>query len=487
MDSCEVKEYSSDQEALQATDSIDAATLEQEKKLLWKLDRKILPLTCSLYLFSFLDRTNLGNARLMGLPRDTLGGDPTGVLFDWATSAFFITFMLSQVPITVLSKRFSPRLWLGCFAIAWGTCSTLMATTFDFSGLIATRLALGLCEAGFGPTLVLYLSFYYTRAEYGARIAYWFGFASVAGAFSGLIAFGVQHAKVSIANWRLLFIVEGVPTILVGIYCLFALLDRPESTHSLNAMERKLAIARMNRGTSGDVGKVINKRHVLAAFLDWRVYAFGVMYFGLFCATGSIGAFLPTIIATMGYTDAMAQLLTVPPYTVATVVLVSMAYTSDRIQSRGLFVFTACLLSGIGYVLLLFFTHNQRIRYFAIFCATTGAFSGIGLSMAWFTHNLGSESKRATGVSLCGAIGQGGSILGSHLYPLTEQPEYRRGLTVSGSLLLVSALCALILTVSYRWDNKQRDKQVGNEIIDPDATVDTSEQADKAVRFRYIP
>jgi len=189
----------------------------------------------------------------------------------------------------------------------------------------------------------------------------------------------------------------------------------------------------------------------------------------------------------MGYTDAMAQLLTVPPYTVATVILVSMAYTSDRIQSRGLFVFTACLLSGIGYVLLLFFTHNQRIRYFAMFCATAGSFSGIGLSMAWLTHNLGSESKRATGIALCGAIGQGGSILGSHLYPLTEQPEYRRGLTVSGSLLLVSALCALILTVSYRWDNKQRDKQVGNEIIDPDATVDTSEQADKAVRFRYIP
>jgi len=164
-----------------------------------------------------------------------------------------------------------------------------------------------------------------------------------------------------------------------------------------------------------------------------------------------------------------------------------MAYTSDRLQSRGLFVFAACLLSGVGYVLLLCFTYNRHIRYFGVFCATTGAYSGIGLSMAWFTHNLGSESKRATGISLCGAIGQGGSILGSHLYPLTDQPKYRQGLTVSGSLLLVSALCALILSASYRWDNKQRDKQDGNETIDLDAKVDTSEQADKALRFRYIP
>ncbi|KAJ8595815.1 MFS general substrate transporter [Rhizopogon salebrosus TDB-379] len=474
----EVEKYSSGQlETSQTTNSIDqAATSEEEKKLLWKLDRKILPLTCSLYLLAYLDRTNLGNARLMGLPGDTLGGDYTGVLFNWVNSAFFFTFILFQVPITVWSKRFNPRRWLGCFAIAWGICSTLMATTFNFPSLIAARLVLGLCEAGFGPTLVLYLSFYYTKAEYGSRIAYWFGFASVAGAFSGLIAFGVQQANVSIANWRLLFIIEGIPTILVGIVCLFTLLDRPESTHSLTAMERKLVMARMNRGTSGDVGKVINKRHVLAAFLDWRVYAFGVLYFGLFCATGSIGAFLPTIIATMGYTDALAQLLTVPPYTVATVVLVSMAYTSDRLQSRGLFVFAACLLSGVGYA--------RHIRYFAVFCATTGAYSGIGLSMAWFTHNLGSESKRATGISLCGAIGQGGSILGSHLYPLTDQPKYRQGLT--GSLLLVSALCALILSASYRWDNKQRDKQDGNEIVDLDAKVDTSEQADK-VMVLHIP
>ncbi|KAG1745280.1 major facilitator superfamily domain-containing protein [Suillus lakei] len=457
----QVGEYSSDQEKLQ-TAPIDPATLEDEKKLLRKLDRKILPLTCSLYLLAYLDRTNVGNARLMGLARDTLGGDPTGVRFDVVNSAFFITFILFQVPITVLSKRFNPRRWLGYFAIAWGLSSTLMATTFNFPSLIAARLALGLCEAGFGPTLVLYFSFYYTKAEYGSRIAYLFGFATVAGAF-------IQHAKLSVANWRLLFVVEGIPTILIGMICLFALLDRPESTHSLDAVERKLALARTSRGTSGDVGKMINKSMCISLCsaprplkqITGHVYVFGVHYFGLFCAAGSIGAFLPTIIATMGYTNASAQLLTVPPYTVATVVLVSMAYTSDRLQSRGLFIFAACILGAVGYALLLCFPHSQHIRYFAVFCATTGAYSGIGLSMAWFTHNLGSESKRATGISLCGAIGQGGSIL------------------VSGALLLVSALCALMLSLCYRWDNKQRDKQVSSQTIDPDAKVDTSEQADK--------
>ncbi|KAG1736128.1 uncharacterized protein EDB91DRAFT_538616 [Suillus paluster] len=88
------EESSGDQKMFETTTvSIDAVTLEHEKKLLRKLDRKILPLTCTLYLLAYLDRTNLGNARLMGLARDTLGGDPTGVLFDVANSAFFITFV----------------------------------------------------------------------------------------------------------------------------------------------------------------------------------------------------------------------------------------------------------------------------------------------------------------------------------------------------------------------------------------------------------
>ena len=119
------------------------------------------------------------------------------------------------------------------------------------------------------------LAFYYTKAEYGTRIASWFGFAAVAGAFGGLLAYGIQHVNISIANWRLLFIVEvgllaffirvrmkvqqGVPTVLFGVLCLFLLPGRPESTKFLTHAERKLAVERMNRGTSGDIGATVNR------------------------------------------------------------------------------------------------------------------------------------------------------------------------------------------------------------------------------------
>ncbi|KAI9067862.1 MFS general substrate transporter [Trametes sanguinea] len=457
----------------------------EEKRLVRKLDWRIMPIACIMYLFAYLDRTNLGNARLQGLPQDTLKGDPTGVLFDWVNSVFFFSYILCQVPATVLSKLCPPRIWLGCACVGWGLCSVLMSTAFDFGGLIVARLGLGVFEAGFGPGIPLYMSFFYTREEMGMRMAYWFGFAAVAGAFGGLIAFGVQHVHAAVANWKLLFIIEGLPSVIIGLLSMVILPNRPEETTLFNEKEREIALERMNRGIRADVGRTVNKSHIYAAFKDWRIYAAGVLYFGANCALASISAFLPTIITTFGYTNALAQLLTVPPYAVAAVYLCLTSYVSDRLQSRGLFIAAASALAGIGYILLLTVPSNNHVRYFATFCITSGTYTTIGVIIAWFAHNLGSETKKATGIPMYMAIGQCGSVLGSHLYPKTDGPRYIRGFAVTCALQFVAAIAALVLTISYRIENKRRDNKYGKPV--QDAPVDTLELADKAPMFRYVP
>ncbi|KAF8551805.1 MFS general substrate transporter [Imleria badia] len=480
------EESSSHQESYENDPLIPLDPRTAEKRLVRKLDTRILPITCVLYLFACLDRSNLGNARLQGLPQDALGGDPTGLLFDWLVAIFFVPYVVCQVPWTILSKYYNPRIWIGYSAILWGLCSTLMSIANDFESLLLARFGLGVFEAAFGPSVVLYFSFYYTKAEYGTRVASWFGFAAVAGAFGGLLAYGIQHVKISIANWRLLFLIEGIPTVLLGVLCLFLLPGRPESTDFLTHAERKLAVERMNRGTSGDIGAIVNQRHVIAAFLDWRIYFAGVICFALNCALGSLSAFLPTIIETMGHSPALSQLMTVPPYAVSALILLITSSTSDRIQSRGFLVVSGCTLGGIGYMILLGIARAHiHVRYLATFCIAAGTYASLGLVIAWFTHNLGSETKRAAGLSLYGAIGQTGSILGSHLYPLTEGPAYSRGFGVSGALMFLAAFSALILTISYRWENARRNAAFGEP--DRDAPVDTSELADEAPGFRYIP
>jgi len=457
----------------------------EEKHLVRRLDMRIMPLACILYLFAYLDRTNLGNARLQGLPQDTLGGDPTGKLFDWVNSAFFFSYILCQIPATIVSKLFAPRIWLGCAALGWGSSSTLMATGFNFPGMMVARIFLGVFEAGFGPGIPLYMSFWYTKHEMGTRMAYWFGFAAVAGAFGGLVAFGIQHAHTAVSNWRLLFVVEGIPTILLGLLSIWLLPDRPEETNFLNEDERKIQLERMNRGLKADVGRTINKQHIWAAFRDWRIYLAGVIYFGANCALASNSAFLPTIIKTFGVSNAQAQLLTVPPYAVSAVVLTLTSYLSDRMQSRGIPMSCAAVLGGIGYLLLLTVPNNNHVRYFATFCITSGTYTVIGVIIAWFAHNLGSETKKATGIPMYMAIGQCGSVLGSHLFPTADGPRYIKGFAVSCALEFLAAICGIILTISYRIENTRRDRKYGKP--DRDATVDTSELADKAPMFRYVP
>lgn len=413
-----------------------------------------------------------------------LHGDPTGVLFDWLTAAFYFPYVLCQVPAILLSKLCTPRMWLGCVAVGWGLCSVLMATAFNFPGMLMARIGLGVFEAAFSPGFPLYFSLFYTREEMGLRTAFWWGSAAVASAFSGLIAFGIQHVHTSVANWRLLFIIEGVPTVLLGFCAMFVLPNRPEKTHILSAKEREIALERVNRGSKADAGRVIQKKHIVFAFKDWKIYAIAVVYFAGDCATAGITAFLPTIIMTFGFTNARAQLLTVPPYAVAAVVLFLTSYASDRLQSRGMIIAASCFVAGVGYMLLLVVTSNS-VRYFATFCITMGSFSTIGLVLTWFSHNLGSETKMATGAPLYNSLGHCGSILGSHLFPATEGPRYMKGFATTGALQFVGAVFAIILVVHIRRENRRRDLKYGKP--HPGDSVDTSELADEAPGFRYTP
>ncbi|KAG8705776.1 hypothetical protein FRC08_001455 [Ceratobasidium sp. 394] len=232
----------------------------------------------------------------------------------------------------------------------------------------------------------------------------------------------------------------------------------------------------------------------------------GIVYFGVNIALASISVFLPTIIKSFGYTNANAQLLTVPPYAVAAIFMISVSYISDRIQSRGLFMSAASGVGGLGYLLLLVIPSNQGARYFAIFLCCAGTYTTIGLSLSWFAHNLGSESKKAAGIPLLMMIGQCGydgiivkfmmgkrlkliqtrrSVLGTHAYPASEGPRYTKGLALCCGFELLGALTCLVLTVAFRRENGRRDRVYGRP--EDGRVVDTRELADKSPEFRYVP
>ncbi|QIX00533.1 hypothetical protein AMS68_006050 [Peltaster fructicola] len=324
----------------------------QERRLVRKLDLHIVPVVMLLYTLSFLDRVNIGNARLYGLQED-LNLDANQ--YQVAVSILFVTYILSELPSNLIIKHYvSPSRWISIITTLWGIIATLTGITQNYGGLVACRLLLGLVEGGLFPGLTIYLTFFYTKRELALRIGYLFVSAAVAGACGGLLAYGIGYMDgvAGLRGWRWIMIIEGLPTFVLGIATWFVLADDPETAYYLNAEERQMLVDRKAEqiGTTD----VFEWEDVRKGLKDWKIYVFCA---GQFCTDTMLygySTFLPTIIKAIrpDASTAIVQVLTIPCYAVGAIAYMAAARYSDWRQSRGPVVCLFAAVSVVGYALL---------------------------------------------------------------------------------------------------------------------------------------
>ncbi|CAE6445356.1 unnamed protein product [Rhizoctonia solani] len=461
------------------------STDKRERELVRKLDWIIMPVSWILYLLAYLDRSNLGNAKLQGLEADLIPDDPSGTKFGLLSAIFYVAYLTWQLPMMLIVKRFPPNRVIGIVTIMWGISSALQATAFDYAGVVTARYFMGFFEAGFGPTIPFYYSLFYLKSEHALRTSFFISAGPLAGAFGGIIAYGVQGIRTSMGTWRILFLVEGCPTILVGILVLMLLPARPESTKWLSEEERKTATERLQREVQSEA-RAVNWDHVRMSLLDYRTWmASSFLNHSLNVALSSISVFLPTIIRTLGYTNAEAQLMSVPPYACAGVIMLIAAKMSDRLRLRGPFVAGSLALSGAGYIILLVSSATQvHARYAAIFLAVTGTYCGIPIAMAWTVGNGASETRRAVNMAMLNTIGQAMAVLGSYIYPTRDAPQYTRGFAICCGFAWWGFMLSCVLSALWWLENRKRDREEGGR-PNGDIAPDTALHADKAFGFRY--
>ena len=217
------------------TDSRESISMEREiafidpklaQSVLRRLDCVVLPIVGMLYLLSIIDRSNIGNARVAGLQRD-LGlsdweyqtGTVTNVphythtlLIIKAITVTYVPYICAEIPSNLLIAKVGPRVLLPALCTAWGIVTTLQSRVNNFSGLVACRVFLGLCEGGIFPGIMIYLSGFYRRHELQLRVCFFFCFAAIAGALSGLLAAGIVNLDGvgDIEGWRWIFLLEGM-------------------------------------------------------------------------------------------------------------------------------------------------------------------------------------------------------------------------------------------------------------------------------------
>lgn len=288
-------------------------------------------------------------------------------------------------------KILPPHIWGAFIVFAWGVIATCQAAVQTYQGELALRFILGIFEAGFGPGVPYLLSFFYLRHEVGSRIGLFLSAAPLANTFASALAYGITSGNSSLANWRLLFLVEGIPTLIMAVVTFFCLPDSPSQAKFLTEEEKLVAEARGVKQV-GEVERVkglsgVNFKEIGSALLDLKCWLTALMYFSCNVSFSSLPVFLPTILEEMGFSSVNAQGLAAPPYFISFLVTIGSSILADRLQQRGLMIMFLASIGGIGYVILTA-CETVAARYVGVFLAAAGIFPTIANILPWVTSKF---------------------------------------------------------------------------------------------------
>jgi MFS family permease len=211
-----------------------------------------------------------------------------------------VGLILFQVPGCIGYRIFPPSKWIAFGVCMWCLVSMLQDTATNYASLLACRFFLGAFEGLFGTGIVYYLSIWYHRTELGLRLFWFLGPTAIAGAFGGLIAYGIGHIKDNVPNWKYLFLVEALPGFCLGLFCLYWLPDRPLKNSRFKGELQEMAVARYHAEAVDRTGPM-QRKHVIWAVTDWRLYLQAAIYIPTAALLSSISGFLPSVIQGEAY------------------------------------------------------------------------------------------------------------------------------------------------------------------------------------------
>ncbi|KAK3303198.1 major facilitator superfamily domain-containing protein [Chaetomium strumarium] len=446
-----------------ATDEYGQALVQfdpkAEARLRRKLDLYLVPTVSLLYLFCFIDRANIGNARIAGFEKD-LG--MKGYDYNALLSIFYISYIVFEIPSNIMCKWIGPGWFIPAISLGFGIVSVCTAFVHNFAQAAGVRFLLGVFEAGMLPGIAYYMSRWYRRSELTFRLSLYIVMAPMAGAFGGLLASGILSLSHfgGLHSWRMIFGIEGIITIGIAVISFFTLTDRPETARWLSQEEKDLAIARVKseRVATTEVLDKMDKKKLLQGILSPVTMSTSVMFLLNNITVQGLAFFAPTIVRTI-YPDKSTvtqQLYTVPPYVVGGFFTLALPLISWRLDRRQIIIILTTPLVIVGYSMFLG-TENSNARYAATFLLSSSLFAIGPLSNAQVSANVVSDTARSSSIGLNVMMGNVGGLISTWSYLPWDGPNYHIGnglnLAACCTVLIVSTLTLFWM----KWDNKRRD------------------------------
>jgi D-galactonate transporter len=407
------------------------------RRVSWRL----MPFLFLCYVAAYLDRVNVGFAKLQMLNdlqfSDTVYGIGAGI--------FFIGYFIFEVPSNLLMTRTGARIWIARIMISWGLISSALMFADSVASFYVLRFLLGAAEAGFFPGIILYLTYWYPAHRRARMVALFMSGVAVAGIVGGPLSGWIMKTfagQYGLSGWQWLFLLEGLPSVLIGIWTLFYLDDGIRAARWLGEDDKRL----LEQAIAED-RKEQHHMPLGRLFRSGKVWLLALVYF--LCVMGLYGVsfWLPQLIRNSGVTDVFnIGLLSAIPYCVAAVVMVLAARHSDRSGERRWHTALAALAGALGLVAATVYSDNTVVALAALSVATAGILTTFPIFWSLPTAMLGGTAA-AAGIAMINSIGNLAGFVSPYLVGAIRDATHS---TANGIYLLAASLVAgavLVVTV----------------------------------------
>ena len=423
-----------------------------EQRAIRKITWRLIPFLMLLYFVAFLDRINIGFAAL------TMNKDVglTSQMFGLGAGIFFLGYFVFEVPSTVILHHVGARFWIGRVMITWGLVSVAMAFTRGPISFYILRFLLGLAEAGFFPGTILYLSYWFPANHRSAVTAMFMAAAPVAGFVGSPVSGALMQLDglLGLRGWQWLFLLEGIPALVLGFITFRVLTDRPADAEWLTDDERDWLSSTIQQ-EQADI-KDARNHSAWRALADWKVLALSLAYFGTSAGLYTIGFWAPLIVKGLGFSVFRVGLLVAIPNLIAVVGMVLWSRSSDRTGERYWHAAVACLIGAMGMAVA---ARAGSSAFLAIGGLSLTAF-GVGAAKPplWcLPTTFFAGTAAAASIGLINSLGTLGGFAGPYMIGSTNgaSGNFTRGLYLVGGTLIVSAFTIVIMRlVVHRQTNQ---------------------------------
>jgi MFS transporter, ACS family, tartrate transporter len=412
-----------------------------------KVTRRLVPFAMLLFILSYLDRVNVGFAALQ--MNEDLGFSPT--VYGLGAGIFFLGFFPFEIPSNLIMQRVGARRWMARIMIAWGVIATAMAAVSGANSFYIMRFLLGVAEAGLLPGIIYYFTWWFPAEQRAKALALFMSSTAISNMIGAPLSTSLLALDgwLGLRGWQILFIVEGVPSILVGFWVLSYMTERPEEAHWLAPEEkgwltRVLALERARK-------EALTPTSLLRGLTDRRVLLITVLCFCLVSGNFGVVFWMPQIIKAFGgISNMQVGLLTAISYALAMIAMVWWGHHSDRTGERKWHLAAAALVGAFGLAASAV-APTPTLSYLALCIATIGIWSMFGVFWATPSDFL-SGTAAAAGLALVNSFGTLGGFSGPFLVGFVRErtSSFSASLLVLAGFVLAAAALSAVLRDEWR-------------------------------------